>query len=129
MLLLAATLLFFPHYEITSASDSTVTLFSDASGNAYIVSASQGTQYLSKLDPDGNLIYRVTPNVGNIATGVAAVDAAGNVYAAITRFPRPAARRPVTSPRSIQPETSPIRFRCRWPIPEQWRQARTVPFI
>jgi uncharacterized protein (TIGR03437 family) len=87
MLLLAATLLFFPHYEITRASDSTVTLFSDANGNAYVVSAAQSTQYLSKLDPDGNLIYRVTPNVGNVYTTAAAVDAAGNVYAALTAFP------------------------------------------
>jgi uncharacterized protein (TIGR03437 family) len=85
VLLLAATLLFFPHYEITRTPDLTISLFSDPSGNAYVVSAAQNAQYISKIDPDGNLVYRVNPIPGVSAfSTMATVDASGNVYAVQT---------------------------------------------
>jgi hypothetical protein len=39
MLLLAATLLFFPHYEITRSPYLMVSLFSDPNGNPYVAAA------------------------------------------------------------------------------------------
>lgn len=88
MLLLAATLFFVPHYEVTRTPDiagawGNVALTTDTNGNAYVVTAPQNTQFLSKFDPDGNLIYRVTPMPGFVQFQGISVDSAGNVYAAL----------------------------------------------
>jgi uncharacterized protein (TIGR03437 family) len=87
MLLLAASLFFLPHYEVTRAPDTGVSLTTDAKGYAYVVTNSQGTQYLSKFDPDGNLIYRITPMPGPVRIQGTCLDSAGNLYAALVGGP------------------------------------------
>src|ERR1039457_5184192 len=82
---LAASLLFIPHYEVTRAPEvGAVLLTTDAKGYAYVASQSVKTSAASvtKLDPDGNLVYEVSPmtNAGNITASV--LDAAGNIYLA-----------------------------------------------
>lgn len=89
MLLLAASLFFFPHYEMTRTPDIvtsnlSVSLAADAKGYAYVVTNAQGTQFLSRIDPDGNLVYRMTPMPGYVIFNATSVDSAGNVYAAFT---------------------------------------------
>ncbi len=90
MLLLAASLLFIPHYEVTRAPEvGAVLLTTDAKGYAYVASQSVKTSAASvtRLDPDGNLVYEVSPmtNAGNITASV--LDAAGNIYLALSVSP------------------------------------------
>jgi hypothetical protein len=80
----------------------------DANGGAYIVSAAQGAQYLRKVDPDGNPIHWVTPNVGKHTT-IATVDASGNVDAALTTFPPSGGTASGYLAKIAQRETSSIR--------------------
>jgi uncharacterized protein (TIGR03437 family) len=87
MLLLAASLLFFPHYEGTQSPDSGFSLTTDAAGNAYVATYVQSLSYLSKLDPDGKLIYRVAPMAGFTSFTAVALDAADNAYVGIWGAP------------------------------------------
>ncbi len=87
MLLLAASLFFVPHYEVTRTPDvvtpNPAVAIATAKGNAYVVTSVQGTQFLSRFDPEGNLVYQVTPMPGAVWFEGTAVDSAGNVYAAV----------------------------------------------
>lgn len=90
MLLLAAALLFTPHYEVTRAPEAAaVLLATDAKGYAYVASQSPvtGAASITKLDPDGNLVYEISPmpNQGVISAGIP--DDAGNVYLALSVSP------------------------------------------
>jgi uncharacterized protein (TIGR03437 family) len=90
MLLLAASLLFIPHYEVTRAPEvSAALLTTDAKGYAYLASQSVETSAatVTKVDPDGNPVYEVSPttNTGTITASV--LDAAGNIYLALSVSP------------------------------------------
>ena len=88
MFLLAASLLFFPHYEVTRAGESPVGFATDAKGYVYVVgSGADDAEYLSRFDPDGNLVYHVAPPPSNqfqTAFSAIAADNAGDVYAALS---------------------------------------------
>src|SRR5258708_15574035 len=81
MLLLAASLFFFPHYSVTH-DNRPLSLVTDAKGNAYISSADLNRRevYLSKVDPDGRLIYRV---LGGVEPSLATPDDQGNLYGVV----------------------------------------------
>jgi uncharacterized protein (TIGR03437 family) len=87
MLLLAASLLFFSHYEVTQSPDSGVTLITDAAGYAYVETTVQSVWYLNKFDPDGKLIYRVAPMAGFTSFTTLTADGAGNAYVGIWGSP------------------------------------------
>lgn len=84
---LAASLLFVPHYEVTRASETAVSVTTDARANAYVVcEANDDSEYLSRFDPDGKLVYRIPAPPSPVPPAqfsAIAVDNAGNVYAAL----------------------------------------------
>src|SRR6266849_7276038 len=87
-LLLAASSFFFPHYSVTH-DQRPFALLTDPNGNAYVSSytsyTSGGAEFsLSKVDPDGRLIYRVRATDLYAATAInlnaATADDHGNLY-------------------------------------------------
>lgn len=88
MLLLAASLLLYPHYEMTRASETPIAFTTDVKGNAYVVESGAGdAEYVSRFDPDGRLAYHVAaPFSGPSQTAFIAIaaDNAGNLYAALS---------------------------------------------
>ena len=90
MLLLAASLLFIPHYEVTRASQINISwITTDPNGNAYVASVAPatGAPIISKVDPDGNLVYAVSPMVNSGTITAGALDNAGNIYLALSVEP------------------------------------------
>jgi uncharacterized protein (TIGR03437 family) len=90
-MLLLATLFFLPHYEITESHDLALSVLSDPSGNAYVVSGgstSNGqTEFIARFDPEGKLVYRVTPAPISIDFIQATFDTAGDLYACVSGSP------------------------------------------
>jgi uncharacterized protein (TIGR03437 family) len=95
MLILAAALLFSPHYEITLPRflfGATASLpVSDAKGNLYFISDEIGPsgslpQRVTRIDPDGNVVYRVIPVVNGTfcQSSPLTPDSAENLYVAST---------------------------------------------
>ncbi|MGD0299354.1 MAG: hypothetical protein ABSE86_19790 [Bryobacteraceae bacterium] len=95
MLILAAALLFAPHYEITLPRflfGATASLpVSDAKGNLYFISDEIGAsgsmpQRVTRIDPDGNVVYRIIPVVNGIfcQSSPLTPDSAENLYVAST---------------------------------------------
>jgi uncharacterized protein (TIGR03437 family) len=85
MLLLAAPLFFFPHYTVTH-EHRPLSVVSDAVGNAYVVSyefSPDSRDYLSKVDADGRLVYRVALSYGYPVGIFVTPDNQGNLYAAV----------------------------------------------
>ncbi|HLY19394.1 MAG TPA: hypothetical protein VKR61_19340 [Bryobacteraceae bacterium] len=89
MLFLAASLLFLPHYEVTRASETGISLATDAKGYAYVITRVAGaeTEFLSKFDPDGNLVYRVAPISNMQWFSGTFVDNAGDLYGVAMGMP------------------------------------------
>ena len=86
MILLAATLFFLPQFQVTH-DDRATSIAGDANGNSYVVSAPFETieaTYLTKLDSDGHIVYRVA--IGNYGRIDPKPDSHGNVYFAIYGF-------------------------------------------
>src|SRR5438445_9822311 len=80
LLIAAAPLLFFPRHTVTSpgVAETPYSLTSDVQGNAYVASVSyvnsnEGESFVTKVDPNGRLIYHVPG-----ASGVP--DKGGNLY-------------------------------------------------
>jgi len=91
MLLFAASLLFVPHYEVTHAPEIGYYLNADAQANAYVLSATGTMDFLTKFDPEGNQVYRVSAGTsGQTGLGSVVADSAGNAYGlsqnAVTKF-------------------------------------------
>ncbi|HEV8039593.1 MAG TPA: hypothetical protein VGP62_12070 [Bryobacteraceae bacterium] len=95
MLILAAALLFAPHYEITLPRflfAATASLpVSDAKGNLYFISDEIGPsgsqpQRVTRIDPDGKVVYRVIPVVNGTfcQSSPLTPDSAENLYVAST---------------------------------------------
>ena len=88
MLLLAASLLLYPYYEMARASETPIAFTTDVKGNAYVVESGAGdAEYVSRFDPDGRLAYHVAaPFSGPSQTAFIAIaaDNAGNLYAALS---------------------------------------------
>ena len=95
MLILAAALLFAPHYEITLSrfhfGNTASPPVSDAKGNLYFISDEIGPsgslpQRVTRIDPDGNVVYRVIPVVKGTfcQSGPLTPDSAENLYVAST---------------------------------------------
>jgi uncharacterized protein (TIGR03437 family) len=83
MLLLGASLFFLPHYSVTQ-SQQPASVVADALGNAYIVSADASNGWLTKLDTEGGVVYRVALSHAYPGGAIFATpDAQGNVYAAV----------------------------------------------
>jgi uncharacterized protein (TIGR03437 family) len=86
MLFLGASLFFLPHYSVTLNQQPT-SVVADTQGNAYVVSADASNGWLTKVDADGSVVYRVAlshtyPGGAIFATP----DARGNVYAAVGSY-------------------------------------------
>jgi|CZKS01.1.fsa_nt_gi hypothetical protein len=90
MLILAAALFFAPHYEITLPYNANVPV-SDAKGNLYFISDVVSPSYwVTRVDPDGNVVYRVIPAVvagSYCQSSLLAPDPAGNLYVASSCLP------------------------------------------
>jgi uncharacterized protein (TIGR03437 family) len=83
MLLLGASLFFLPHYSVTQ-SQQPASVVADARGNAYVVSADASNGWLTKLDTEGGVVYRVALSHAYPGGAIFATpDAQGNVYAAV----------------------------------------------
>lgn len=91
MLLLAASLFFLPHFETTQAPALPLSVFSDQAGNVYVMSggsaSGNSTLFITRFDPAGNLIYRVTPAPLSIDYLQATADSAGNLYVSVSGTP------------------------------------------
>lgn len=89
MLILAAALLFAPHYESTLPYNARSPI-SDAKGNLYFVADVVGptsrSERVTRVDPDGNVIYRVNPVVNGsfCQTSLLTPDQQENVYVVST---------------------------------------------
>jgi uncharacterized protein (TIGR03437 family) len=83
MLLVAASLFFFPAYEVTRTSGSGTSLFADVQANAYVVSSTKDTTFLSKVDRDGRLVYRTPVGASYAQVEATTLDSAYNVYAVV----------------------------------------------
>jgi uncharacterized protein (TIGR03437 family) len=83
MLLVAATLFFFPAYEVTRSAGYGTSLFADVQGNAYVVSSTTDTTFLSKLDSNGKLVYQIPVGASYASVEATTLDSANNVYAVV----------------------------------------------
>src|ERR1700693_1878939 len=83
MLLVAASLFFFPAYEVTRSPGYGTSLFADVQGNAYVVSSTTNTTSLSKVDRDGRLVYRIPVGASYAYVEATTLDSANNVYAVV----------------------------------------------
>jgi uncharacterized protein (TIGR03437 family) len=83
MLLVAASLFFFPAYEVTRSPGYGTSLFADIQGNAYVVSSTTNTTSLSKVDRDGRLVYRIPVGASYAYVEATTLDSANNVYAVV----------------------------------------------
>ena len=85
---LAAPLVISPHFSIIRNSESAYSIAVDAQGNSYIAGVHQNDSFdfsdqsvLTRLDPDGNVAYRVSP-AGALGVMTMVPDRNGNLYAA-----------------------------------------------
>jgi len=89
MLLVAASLFFFPAYEVTRSPGYGTSLFADVQGYAYVVSSTTDTTFLNKLDPNGRLVYQIPVAPSPYSVNATTLDSANNVYAVVS-YPPPA---------------------------------------
>src|SRR6516165_8785896 len=91
MLFLGATLFFLPHYS-TTLNQGPTSVVADSNGNSYIVSADPSAidvGWLTKVDTDGGVVYRVVLSHGGDGGAIYATpDSQGNVYAAVLGLDR-----------------------------------------
>ncbi len=85
---LAAPLVISPHFSIIGNSESAYSVVVDAQSNSYIAAVHQNDSFdfsdqsvLTKLDPDGKVVYRVSP-AGALGVMTMVCDRSGNLYAA-----------------------------------------------
>src|ERR1700693_4739309 len=83
MLLVAASLFFFPAYEVTRSPGYGTSLFADVQGNAYVVSSTTDATFLSKVDRDGRLGYQIPVGASYANVEATRLDSANNVYAVV----------------------------------------------
>ncbi len=92
MLLAAAAFLLVPRYGVTPVAERPVSVTSDAVGDAFVVSADDSgretTEFITKLDPEGTVVYRVSPDPGMSVSSIAgASDGAGDLYVVFSATP------------------------------------------
>src|ERR1017187_6847649 len=89
MLLVAASLFFFPAYEVTRSPGYGTSLFTDVQGDAYVVSSTTDTTFLNKLNPNGKLVYQISVAPSPYSVNATTLDSANNVYAVVSYPPPP----------------------------------------
>lgn len=85
MPIFALPLLFFPHFSTVRANEVAEAMTADSYGNSYVASYfyPSSPTHLTKIDPDGHIVYSVHPVDGWRDTERLMGDGAGNLYAAL----------------------------------------------